>query len=798
MSSLAADLRYAIRNLVKSPGFAVVAVLTLGLGIGATTTVFTSVNALLLRPYPYQDQSRIVALRSDKPSEGFEGSEVSYPNFADWRQASRSYSDIAAYSGGSLNVAGGDEPELVRAARQSAQTFQVLGVVPLLGRDFRLDEDRVGAPPVALLSYGLWQRRFAGDRGILGRTIQVNGVPTTVVGVMPGGFEFPGTSQLWIPLRLDPTEGRGNTWLEVVGRLKPGVSIAQAHTELKAVAQRLADRYPEVNGGWTASVVPLREHEIGRYRTVLYIMLGAVLFVLLIACANVANLLLARGAVRQREIAVRTALGAGRARIVRQLLTESVLLAGLGAMAGLAFAAWGNGLVSAAVPADRPFWMKFTIDARVLLFTIGVAITTGVVFGISPAWQASRTDLHESLKEGGRTGASRHQARLRSAFVIGEVALSLVLVLGATLMMRSFVALRTVPIGFDRSHVLTLSINLAGPAYDSAAQRSAFLTTALARLRAIPAVTAAAAANDLPLSGGNVSSNIKIEGLETPSNTEYRATWEVVSPDLFRALGLPVVRGRAIEAHDYDDSSRVAVVNETMVQRYWPDQDAIGRRFRFGGEGSPWITVVGVARNVQRKPNAPAQNQFYVPYPLAPFRFMSFVVRTVGDPAAAAPAAQRAIREVAPALGVYSVQTMDEWYRQSMWESRFYGQMFTVFAIVALLLASLGIYGVVAFLVAQRTREIGVRLALGAATADVLRLVVRSGLGLTVIGVVLGLVGAVAMTGVLRTLLYGVSPTDPLTFVAVPVLLLGVALAASYLPARQAARVDPMVALRYE
>jgi len=798
VTGLAADLRYAVRTLAKSPGFTAIAVLTLGLGIGATSTVFTSVNALLLRPYPYRDQSRVMALREDKPSDDIRGNEVSYPNFVDWRAESRSFDDLAAYSGRSMNVAGGDEPELVRGEEVSDGTFRLLGMAPIVGRDFQPEEGRPGGPGVVLLSHGLWQRRFGGDRAIVGRPIQLNGVPTTVVGIMPEGFAFPGGAQLWVPLQRDATTGRGNHWLEVVGRLRPGVSNAQAHAELGAIAGRLAERFPDSNRGWTVSVVPLREHEIGSYRPVLYIMLGAVLFVLLIACANVANLQLARGAARQREIAVRTALGASRSRIVRQLLTESVVLALLGALIGLAFALWGNDLVNRAVPADRPFWMRFTIDGRVLAFTAGVAVLTGLLFGSSPALQAARGDLHESLKEGGRGGSTgRRHARLRSAFVVGEVALSLVLVLGATLLIRSFVQLQTAPIGFDRSHLLTVSVNLAGPAFDSSAQRQQFLAEAQGRLRALPGVSAAAAASSLPLTGDNTTSNITVEGVETPPESEALASWQTVTGEYFRALGLPVVRGRAISERDVSDSARVAVVNETMARLYWPHDEPVGKRFHLGTQGT-WITVIGVARDVQRRLTDPPQNQFYLPYPHAPFRYMTILVRTTGEPGALAPAVRRTLRAAAPSLGLYNVRTMDEWFRQAMWESRLYGQMFGMFALVALLLASLGVYGVVAYMVAQRTHEIGVRMALGARAADVLRLVVRSGIGLTSVGVVLGIAGAAGMTGVLRRLLFGVSATDPFTFVTVPLFLLGVALLACYLPARRAARVDPVIALRYE
>ena len=652
-----------------------------------------------------------------------------------------------------------------------------------------------------MLSHALWRRRFGGDSSVVGRALSLNGDPHTVVGVMPPPHQYPNEAQLWVPLQLDPTRSRGNQYLDAVGRLKAGASLAMAQAEIASIADRLAQQYAESNAGWTASVVPWREHEVvGEYKPVLAIMMGAVAFVLLIACANVANLLLARATARRREIAIRAALGAGRWRIVRQLLTESVLLALGGAAVGLLIALWGLDLIVATVPSDKPFWMVFTIDGRVLAFTLAVAVGTGVLFGLAPAYQATRTTLHESLKEGTRgAGESGPRHRLRSGLVVVEVALSLVLLIGATLMIRSFLSLQRVDPGFDRHNVLALDVFLTGAAYDSAYERTAFYRELMPRLAALPGVLNATASHAPPLSGSSWNSSITIEGQAVQHGEEPRARLQSVTAGFITALRVPLLLGRDIEESDLKGEGLVAVINQTMAERFWPGQVALGRRFRFGNSGDEWLTVVGVAADLkQHSLSELRQNQVYVPYAHSPYRGMTLLLRTSADPTGVVALARDAVRRVDPLLPVSDVQTMEAMYRFSTWEQRLYGGMFGSFAAIALLLASVGLYGVMAYMVTLRTHEIGVRMALGAERRHVLGLVVRRGLTLTGIGLAIGLVGAFALTRVLSNLLFGVTTTDPPSFLGIPAMLAAVALLASWVPARRAARVDPMLALRYE
>jgi putative ABC transport system permease protein len=803
VSTLLQDIRYALRTLAKTPGVTLIAVLTLGLGIGATATVFSCVNALFLRPFPYADPLALVALRSDNPARGWIGSSVSYPNFADWREQAQSYTGMAAHSGQSFNMSGGDEPERLEGEAISWNMFGLLGVAPMLGRDFVPADDEPGAAPVVLLSAALWERRFGADSALVGRSISLNGRPYTVVGIMPPPHQFPDDAQLWVTLSRPRTERRGMNFLNVIGRLRDGVTAEAAHAELVGIAGRLAAQYPDDNRDWSASVVPLREDEVGEYKTVLALMMGAVGFVLLIACANVANLLLSRAAARHREMAIRAALGAGRLRIVRQLLTESVLLALGGAVLGIVIALWGVDLIVAAVPADRPFWMVFTIDQRVLAFTAAVALGTGLLFGLAPAWQVTRTDLHDSLKEGSRgAGTGGGRQRLRHTLVVAQVALSMILLVGAALMIRSFLRLQRVDPGFDRQNMLASTVVLSGQRYDSTRARAGFFEDLLSRLRALPGVTGAAASQAPPLSGSGSTSTFTVEGQTVQTGEQPEGNWQAVTGGYLTLLGVPITRGRDLTDRDVRDSARVAVVNRTMAERFWPGDDPLGKRFRFGGADeadSEWFTIVGVAGNVRHgRLGEPPENQFYIAYSQAAYRGMVVLLRTAGDPTALAPALRREVRAVDPQLPVFELETMNEMYRQSLWEQRLYGAMFGSFAAVALLLAAVGLYGVMAYMVTLRTHEIGVRMALGAQRRDMLRLVVRRGLTLAGLGVAIGLVGAFAVTGLLRGFLFGVTATDPLSFLGIPLILSLVALLASWVPARRATRVDPILALRYE
>jgi putative ABC transport system permease protein len=801
MTTLVQDIRYALRTLAKMPGVALIAVLTLGLGIGATTTVFSCANALFLRPFPYADPLRLVALRSENPERGWTANQVSYPNFLDWQAQARSYIGMAAHNGVSFNMAGAAEPERLEGEVVSWNMFSLLGVTPLIGRDFGPEDGKPGAAPVALLSAALWERAFGADSTVVGSAINLNGKPHTVVGILPPPHQFPNDQHLWVPITASPTQFRGRYSFEVIGRLHDGVSVAQAHAELVGIASRLATQYPEDNAGWSASVASLRQHVVGEYETILKLMMGAVGFVLLIACANVANLLLSRAAARHREIAIRTALGANRGRIVRQLLTESLLLALAGAAVGVVIALWGLDLIVAAVPADKPFWMVFTIDGRVLAFTGAVAVATGILFGLAPALQLIRGNVHHSLKEGSRSvGAGRQ--RLRHGLVVAEVALSLVLLVGATLMIRSFLELQRVDPGFDRENILASTVVFAGPRYDSAAARTAFFADLLPRLRGLPGVTAAAASPAPPLSGSSINTTFTVEGRPVPEGQPPSVQFQPVTAGYVGLLRIPVLKGRDLEERDMRDSAWVAVINQTMAERYWPGADPLGKRFRLGGPDDAdegWLTVIGVARDVRHgKLSDRPENQAYVPYPRWAFRGMVILARTATAAGTLGAAMRREIHNVDAQMPVHQLETMEDMYRSSVWEERLYGAMFGTFAAVALLLAAVGLYGVMAYMVTLRTHEIGVRMALGAQRGDMLRLVVRRGLTLAVIGVAIGLTGAFAVTSLLKNFLFGITATDPVAFAAIPLLLTLVTLLASWVPARRATRIDPMLALRYE
>lgn len=802
MRHLLADVRHASRTLWKAKGFAAVAVLCLGLGIGATATIFGMINAFMLRPFPFRDEGSVVAVYASRPGQGVDEGGLSLADFADWRRESRTLAAIAIYSDGNFNVAGpgNDRPDLVKGAWVSPALFPMLGVHPALGRAFTAEEERPGGDGVVLLSHRLWRRRFGGDPGVIGRPVVVAGRARTIVGVMPAGWNFPQTHDLWLPQTLDPAgEPRGQRGHDAIARLAPGVTMAQAEAELAAIAGRLARAYPQTNGGWSARLTTWRERMVDRYGAILYIFLGVVFFVMFIACANVANLLLARAGARRKEMALRTALGAGRGRIVRQLLTESLLLAVAGGALGVLLSLWGTDVMVAAIPYELPFWMRFDLDWRVLGFAVAVSTASGVAFGLAPALQLSRPDLHEALKDGGRgTTAGRGGGRLRGALVVSEVALSLVLLVGATLMMRSLLALQAADPKFDASRLLTMRLPLSSDAYATPGRRAAYFRRVLGAVRALPGVEGATVVNYVPLEGSNTSTSIEIEGRAAPPGEELDVAYRSVADDYFRALGVPLAAGRPFAAREAAESSAVAVINDVMARRYWPNGDALGRRLR-RGEDAPWLTVVGIVPEIrQRELDERPQPQLYLPYPMSPQRTMTLMVRTAGDPAAATAAVRDAVRSVDAGVPVAEAMTMRQLLHRSVWQPRLFGGMFAVFALVALALAAAGVYGVVAYSVSQRTHEFGVRMALGAAGRDVVRLVVRQGARLALVGIALGVLGAAALSGLLRRMLYGIAPTDPLTFAAVPLTLAAVALVASWIPARRATRVDPMEALRSE
>jgi putative ABC transport system permease protein len=801
------DLRFGARTLRKSPGFTLVAVLTLALGVGANSAIFSVVNAVLLRPLPYKDPDRLVMVWEKGNPDEFPINSVSAANFIDWREQSRVFEGMSVLGRASFNLTGAGEPLRVDGRRVSANLFRLLGVEPQLGRAFLPEEDDPGAGRVVILSHGLWQRRFGADPSVVGRPVNMNGHSYTVVGVMSPQFQFPSRQdELWVPIAFAPKEAasRGNNSYEVLGRLKQGVTLGQAQAEMNAIASRLKRQYPDVVKSDATVVVSLHEQTVGDIKTALLVLLGAVGFVLLVACANVANLLLARAAVRRKEVALRVALGAGRMRLMRQFLTESVLLAALGGALGLLLALWGLSVLKAFVPESLAEVKNVALDARLLGFTAAVSLVTGLVFGLAPAAQASRLDLNEMLKEGGRDSSSgRGGDRLRGLLVVAEVAVSLVLLIGAGLLVNSFVRLRSLDPGFSPENLLTMSVMLPQQKYPDHARRVAFFSELTSRVEALPGVRAAAVTNWIPLTLQGDTFGVSVEGRPDPGpDKRPDVVTRVVSQDYFDAMGIRLLRGRKFdERTDRADSRPVAVVSETMARRLWPGEDPIGKRVQ-PGEPDPngWIEVVGVAGDVRQFDLAAEPRlQMYLPY--AQFEWFvprQLVVKTDGEPAGLAAAVRKTVWELDRDQPVSDVRTMEEVLSGSVARQRFSTLLLGVFAALALLLAAVGIYGVMSYAVAQRTREIGIRIALGAQAGSVLRLMVGQGLKLAAAGVALGLVGALLLTRLMSSLLFGVSATDPATLVCISVVLVGVALLASYIPARRAAKVDPLVALRYQ
>jgi putative ABC transport system permease protein len=804
MTNLWQDVRYGVRSLLKKPGFAFVAVLTLALGIGANSTIFSFVNAVLLRPLPYANPERLVALDENSSKQGVAAMGVSFPNFLDWREQNHVFEGIAAYGEDTYTLSGGGEPEQVPGARISSGLFEILGIQPMMGRTFRAEEDSPTNDTVVILSYGLWQRRFAGNPNILGQSISVGNRPHTIIGVMPAGFRFPEVADMWRPLALDTTMWtRNDHGLSAIARLKPNVTLEQAQGDMIAVARHIEEQNPVTNEGFGVTVSNLRDQLVGDYRKALMILLGVVSFVLLIACANVANLLLARSVGRQKEIAIRATLGASRWRIVRQLVTESLLLSAIGGVLGLVLAVWGIDLLLAAIPIEFPFWMKFSLDGRVVGFTVVISMLTGVVFGLAPAIQASKIELNETLKEGGRNaGAATGHRRLRSLLVVSELALSLVLLTGAGLMMQSFMRLQRVNSGVNPNNVLTLAVPLPKAKYEEEEKRRAFFQQLIERVRSVPGVESAGAVSNLPLGGSRWGRSLTVEGRPVLSVGEAPVINHcVITPDYFRSMGIPLLTGRDFNETDNKDSLKVTVIDERLAREYWPNESPVGKRIRFGPPESnePWHTIVGVVGEVRhQRLDMSTRKSIYIPFQQLPIREMTITVRAAGDPLSLVGAVRNQVRALDADQPVTNVRPMTEVISRSVWQPRLYAILFGVFAVVALVLSSVGIYGVMSYAVTQRTHEIGIRMALGARQSDVLRMVVGQGLILTLFGIALGLLGAFGVTRVMSSLLFGVTATDPVTFLSVSLLLGCVALLACYIPARRATRVDPMTALRYE
>jgi putative ABC transport system permease protein len=810
METLAQDLRFAVRILWKSPGFTAVAVLCLALGIGANTTIFSVVNAVLLRPFPYADPDRIVALHETQPANDVRRGSLSYLDARDFREQSRSFSQFAFYENRSLTFSGkdsaGSEPERVLGAAISASLFPLLGEKPALGRNFRDDEDRPGAPEVVLLGHDLWLRRFNGDPQIVGRAVLVNGTPHVVVGVMKPRFRFPYQQLAWVPaVPLHANDKRNERNLNVLARLAPGFTLGQAQAEADGVAERLAALAPETNAGRGARLVLLRDELASdEMQLIILTMMGAVACVLLIACANVANLLLARATGRQREIAVRAAFGAGRFRIVRQLLTESLLIALGGAVLGIAFGAFGIRWMEATIPASNqaPYWMRFTIDTPVLLYILTVSVLTGLLFGLAPALQAGQTDLNGTLKEGGRgAGGSVARNRLRSTLVIVEVALALVLLVLAALFSRSFLALQKTNGGFDTAPLMTLRFYLTGEPYQDEGAKVRRVEDVVRRLEALPGVESVGISNNIPLSGGGDSDVVLIDGRTFERGKEPEILWAGVTSHFFRTIGVPLVQGRSFTDREGFERTPVAVVNQTFVKKFFPDGNVLGRRFRLKSRlDGEWLTIIGVVHDYSNDDiDDTLDASAYLPYPYQPVASNGITLRTaLQDPAQITAGVREALRAADPNIPIYDVYTMEDVRQQGYWEYRLFGGMFSVFGAIALILAAIGVYGVLSYSVSQRVREIGVRVALGARREDVLRLVVGQGVRLALVGVTVGLVLAFGATRVVASILYGVTSSDPLSFCGIALLLTAVAALASYAPANRAMAIDPLDALRSE
>jgi putative ABC transport system permease protein len=808
------DLRYAFRQLIKAPSFTIVAILTLALGIGACTAIFSVVNTVLLRPLDYPNADRLVTIRENQLPK-FPEFSVSPPNYIDWEKQTKSYEYLAAYTGATLNLTGEGEPQRLIGSKVTAHYFDVYGVKPVLGRMLLPEEDAAGKNHVVVLSYGLWQRVFGGARDVVGRSVQLNGEPYEIVGVAPHGFDPTGWPNItrsagafpmdfWTPMAFKPEETandrRASHYLVVVGRLKPGVTIARARAELEMTATQLAKQYPDSNKGWGIFMMPLQDYSVRDVKPALYMLLGAVGCILLIACANLANLLLARATARHREISIRAALGASRGRIIRHLLIESVLLAIGGGAAGVVLATWGLDALLALAPTNLPRSAEIRLDSGVLLFSLGLSIATGLLFGIAPAWLAARTDVSEALKQGTRGSTEGGvRGRLRGALVVSEVALALVLLGGAGLLARSFIQLARVDPGFNPENATTMRVSLPQNKYATPEQRIAFADALVERVKELPGVQAVGLTDSMPLVGDYVL-GFNIEGRPAIDRSELpRLNHAVVAPDYFRAMGIRLVRGRVFTPQDDARAPRVCVINETLARQFFPNEDPIGKRINITTGIDAWREIVGIVGDIkQHGVDQTTTNQAYEPFAQMSYSSLILVIRTKGSSAPLLGALRAAVHEVDKDQAVGAIRPLEDVVADTIARQRFAMTLLTVFSTVALVIAAVGIYGVMAYNVAQRTGEFGIRMALGAQRADVLRLVLTHGGKLIGLGLIIGLLATLAASRALDSMLFNISAYDPLTLTSITLLLAAVALIACFFPANRATKVNPIEALRTE
>lgn len=811
MRGLLQDLRYGVRMLLKSPGFTLVAVLALALGIGANSAIFSVVNAVLLRSLPYKDPDQLVIAWETNPQLLDDylktHNEAAVANFYDWQSQNHVFENLAAFRWRNFNLTGGDNPEQVIGNSVTPNMFATLGIKPALGRDFLTEESQTGKENVVILSYGLWQRRFGSDPHIIEQKVSIDSQPYTVVGVMPQGFEFPrAASEMWTPFAPADNQltNRTSHFLYTRARLKPGITIEQAQAEMNTIASRLQQQYPDSNNQRGIRIASLHQESVAQIRPALLILLAAVGFVLLIACANVANLMLSRAASRQKEIAIRTALGAGRLRIIRQLLTESVLLSVLGGVCGLLLALWGIDLLIASMPRDFalgiPGWNKIGLDYRVLGFTLAVSLVTGILFGLFPAWQASKSDLNEALKEGGRTSAGSSRKRYRNALIVSEVTLALVLLVGAGLMMRSILRLLDVNPGFDAQNLVTLQLSLPQSRYSQNEQTVNFYKELSQRIQNLPGVESTAAIDMMPMSGSGGTINFMVEGRPAPPTGQYpEANGRTSSPGYFQTMRIPILKGRDFSEHDTAATPLVTIINETMARKYWPGEDPIGKRVLDPQNRVPPAEIIGVVGDIKHFGlDDKSEEYLYTSSQQTPDTSMFLIVRTATDPASMTATIRKEVQSLDKELPVYNIKPMNQRIIETTASRRLVMFLLSIFAVVALVLASVGIYGVMAYSVTQRTHEIGIRMALGAKRGDILKLVVKQGMWLVLLGIGLGLLVSFAVTRFMAGLLFGVGANDPATLTGVALLLALIALLACLIPARRAMKVDPMVALRYE